>query len=60
MQYTIDLNRILECASCIYLLTIAAVSGSTSDLRIRGKFFAKTKSLANRDGDTESQGSGEG
>jgi len=36
------------------------VPGSTSDLRIRGKFFAKTKSLANRDGDTESQGSGEG
>lgn len=36
------------------------LSGSSNDLRIRGRFFGKTRSLANREGDTESQGSGEG
>lgn len=36
------------------------LTGSTNDLRIRGRFFGKTRSLANREGDTESQGSGEG
>ncbi|CAL8084689.1 unnamed protein product [Orchesella dallaii] len=40
--------------------TSGKLSGSTNDLRIRGRFFGKTRSLANREGDTESQGSGEG
>lgn len=40
--------------------SVGRLSGSANDLRIRGRFFGKTRSLANREGDTESQGSGEG
>lgn len=43
-----------------FKFSLIIVSSSTSDLRVRGKFFGKTRSLASRDGDTESQGSGEG
>ena len=39
---------------------VLVLTSSTGDLRVRGRYFGKTRVLANRDGDTESQGSGEG